>query len=86
MQRRITCDRLFIECLIPTEALNKPHTHHRFLTPHHTAGPARSVKIKDKIKGPWDWTVNFYLGPCFRKIANDALNCTASGPQNLGAF
>ena len=56
------------------------------LTPHHTARMACLVTIEDKVEGPWDRTVNLYLGPGFRKITNDALNGTASGPKNLGAF
>jgi hypothetical protein len=47
---------------------------------------ARLVTIEDKVEGRGDWAVNLYLGPGFRKITNDALNGTASGPKNLGAF
>ncbi len=70
----------------PVAALNKPHTHHGFFAPHHTARFARLVTIEDKVEGRGDWAVNLYLDPGFRKIANDALNGTASGPKNLGAF
>ena len=46
----------------------------------------RTVTIEDKVEGPRDWAVNLYLGPGFRKIANDTLYGTAGGPRNLGAF
>jgi len=66
--------------------LQKLHTHHGFLAPHHAARMTRMVTIEDKVEGPGDRTVNLYLGPCFRKITNDALNGTPSGPNKLGTF
>jgi len=65
--------------------LNKLHAFLNFVPPHHTAGTVRLVAIEEKVKGLWDWAVNLYLGPYFRKIANDALNGSASGPNNGGA-
>ena len=66
--------------------LNKLHAYKDFLSPHHAAGAARPITIKDKFKGSWDWTVNLYLGPHFRQIPNDTFNGKASGPLNLGTF
>jgi len=47
---------------------------------------ARLVAVENKVKGPRDWAVNLNLGPSFRKIADDALNWSAGGPNNLGAL
>jgi len=54
-----------------------------FLPPYHAARTARLVTIEDKIKGAWDWAVNHYLGPCFGKIANDALHGDTITPDKL---
>jgi len=66
--------------------LQKLHAHLNFLPPYHAARTARLVTIEDKVKGAWDWAVNHNLGPCFRKIANDALHGDAITPDNLCTF
>jgi hypothetical protein len=66
--------------------LKKLHVYKNFLSPHYAAGTARLVTIEDKVKGSWDWAVNLYLGPHFRKIPNDALNGDAGEPRNFGAL
>ena len=67
------------------EALSKPDTYLIFLPPYHMARSARLVTIEEKVKGPRDWAMNLYLGPCFGKIADDALNGSAGGPNNSSA-
>jgi hypothetical protein len=67
------------------EALSKPDTYLIFLPPYHMARSARLVTIEEEIKGLWDWAANLYLGPFFRKIANDAPNGSAGGPNNGSA-
>ncbi len=57
-----------------------------FLPPHHTARTARLVTIENEVKGAWNWAGNDYLGPCFRKIANDALHGDTITPDNLCTF
>jgi len=53
------------------------------------------IDIEDDLKSLWNRAANLYLGSCFRKIADDALNETttvrpsnggAGRPKNLGSF
>jgi hypothetical protein len=64
----------------------KPNADMNFPPPHHTAGTARLVAIEDKVEDPGDRAVNLDLGPRVGKIANDARNGTAGGPNYSGAF
>ncbi len=68
-----------------TGALSKPDAYLSFVPPHHVARTARLVTIEEKVKGPWDWAMNLYLGPSFSKIADDAPNGSAGGPNNSSA-
>jgi len=72
-------------CGRATSRLHKLHADHGSLPPHHTARAARMIDIKDDLKSLWDRAANLYLGSCFRKIANDALNGTTIRPSNGGA-